>query len=93
MARDATGTLHAVQDELTSVVGILLDLGMPPHEVDAIMATDQPVHVHRYLELHGERLAERLSDQLETLARIEQTLNPSRVRDPVRQRRERRRQP
>lgn len=68
-------TAQAAWDALTSVVGTLLDLGMPCHEIAAVVAADQPILVHRYLELHGERLTERLADQLQILVRLEQTLH------------------
>jgi hypothetical protein len=68
-------TAQAARDALTSVVGTLLDLGMPSQEIAAVVAADQPILVHRYLELHGERLTERLADQLQILARLEQTLH------------------
>jgi hypothetical protein len=68
-------TAQAARDALTSVVATLLDLGMPSHEIAAVVAADQPILVHRYLELHGERLTERLADQLQILGRLEQTLH------------------
>jgi hypothetical protein len=68
-------TVQAARDVLASVVGTLLDLGMPSHEIVAVVAADQPILVHRYLELHGERLTERLADQLQILAAQEQTLH------------------
>ena len=68
-------TGQAARDVLTSVVGTLLDLGMPSQEIAAVVAADRPILVHRYLELHGERLRERLADQLQILARLEQTLH------------------
>ena len=68
-------TALAARDSLTSVVETLLDLGMPSHEIAAVVAADQPMLIHRYFELHGERLTERLADQLQILARTEQTLH------------------
>jgi hypothetical protein len=62
------------RDVLTSAVQ-LGDLDMPPDEVQAIVAADQPAIVHRHIELHGERLAERLADQLQALARLERILS------------------
>jgi hypothetical protein len=47
---------------------------MPPEDVRALVAAGDPVVVHRYIELHGERLAERLADRLQTLVRLERTL-------------------
>lgn len=68
------GTSQTTRDALTSVVRTLFDMGMPSHEIGAVVGADQPILVHRYLVLHGERLAERLAGQLQILARIEQTL-------------------
>jgi hypothetical protein len=68
-------TAQAARDAHTSVVGTLIDLGMPSHEIAAVAAADQPILVHRYLELHGERLTERLAAQLQILARIDQILH------------------
>lgn len=68
-------TAQAARGAPTSVVGTLLDLGMPSHEIGAVVAADQPILVHRYLELHGERLTERLADQLQILAALEQILH------------------
>jgi hypothetical protein len=58
-----------------SAIQILDALGMPRDEVRAVVAADDPAIVHRYIELHAERLAERLADQLQTLGRLERTLN------------------
>jgi hypothetical protein len=68
-------TALAARAALTSVVGTLLDLGMPSQEIAAVVAADQPILVHRYLELHGERLTERLADHRQILAHVEQTLH------------------
>jgi hypothetical protein len=57
------------------VIQILHELDMPPEDVRALVAAGDPVVVHRYIELHGERLAERLADRLQTLVRLERTLN------------------
>jgi len=35
-----------------------------PSEIDAVLDPDDPVIVHRYLELHRERLEERLAEQI-----------------------------
>jgi hypothetical protein len=43
---------------------VLACQGMPPDEISAILATDEPETVRRYLELHRERLEERLADRL-----------------------------
>ena len=54
----------------------LRGLDLPPDEVDAVVTADNPVVVHRYLELHRERLQERLAKQLRTLERLERLLAP-----------------
>ena len=50
---------------------MLGDQGMPSAEIDAVLDTDDPVIVRRYLELHRERLEERLAEQIRALRRIE----------------------
>jgi hypothetical protein len=62
---------HRTRGDPASIVGILLGLGMPTEEIDVIVEADQPM-LHRYIELHGERLRERLAGQLQILARIEE---------------------
>jgi hypothetical protein len=57
------------------VIRILYELGMPPEDIRALVAAGDPVVVHRYIELHGGRLAERLAHRLQTLVRLEKTLN------------------
>ena len=52
----------------------LRDQGMPWAEIDAILGTDDPQLVGRYLELHRERLEERVAEQGATLASIESLL-------------------
>jgi hypothetical protein len=56
------------------VIQILHELGMAPEDIRALVAAGDPVVVHRFIELHAERLAERLADQLQTLIRLERTL-------------------
>ena len=53
---------------------VLARQGMPPEEIDAILATDEPEMVRRYLELHRERLEERLADRLRELEAVEAQL-------------------
>ena len=55
----------------------LRDQGMPAAELQAILRSDDPVIVRRYLELHRERLEERLAEQVRTLERLEQQLDPA----------------
>jgi hypothetical protein len=65
------------RDALVPAIEVLRDLDMPPDEVDAVVAADQPVIVHRYMELHRERLEERLADQVRTLERVKRILTPA----------------
>jgi hypothetical protein len=44
---------------------------MPLEEIRAMLAADDPMVVHRYLELHRERLDEWVADQRRNLASIE----------------------
>ena len=50
---------------------------MPAAELQAILRSDDPVIVRRYLELHRERLEERLAEQVRTLERLERQLDPA----------------
>jgi DNA-binding transcriptional MerR regulator len=53
---------------------ILRRQGMPPQEIRAVVAADDPLVVRRLLELHRERLGERLEEQQRLVASIEQSL-------------------
>jgi len=53
---------------------VLRDHEMPSDEIGAVLTTDDPELVHRYLELHRERLEEWLTDQRRTLATLEWVL-------------------
>jgi DNA-binding transcriptional MerR regulator len=55
----------------------LREQGMPTAELQAILRSDDPVIVRRYLELHRERLEERLAEQVRTLERLERQLDPA----------------
>ena len=57
--------------------GVLRSQEMPSEEIRAVLTTDDPQLVHRYLELHRERLEERLADQRRTLAALERVLAES----------------
>ena len=46
---------------------------MPSDEIRAVLASEDPLLVRRLLELHRERLEDRLADQRRTIARIERT--------------------
>ena len=60
------GTLHAAR--------ALRRQGMPISEIGVVLACDDPVLVRRYLELHGERLEERLAEERRELASIERSV-------------------
>jgi hypothetical protein len=47
---------------------------MPSEEIGAVLGADNPELVRRYMELHRERLEERLVDQLRALAALERFL-------------------
>ena len=55
----------------------LREQGKPAAELQAILLSDDPVIVRRYLELHRERLEERLAEQVRTLGRLERQLDPA----------------
>ena len=52
----------------------LLRQDMPLGEVRALLGTDDPATVRRYLELHRERLEERFVDGRRALAILERSL-------------------
>ena len=56
---------------------VLMDQGMPPEEIDAILGADDPEVVRRYLELHEERLEERLAEQRRSIDRLMQVITPA----------------
>lgn len=56
------------------VVRTLRDQGMPPGDIRAVLAADDPELVRQHLELHRERLEEWQAARLETLVRIERAL-------------------
>jgi hypothetical protein len=62
-------------DAEARVIQVLRALGMAPDDAATLVAAEDPVVVHRYIELHGELLAELLADQLQMLDRLERTLN------------------
>jgi len=58
----------------TQVFQMLRDADMPIAEIRAIAMADEPAIAHRYIELHGERLVERLGEQLDMLGAAERLL-------------------
>lgn len=59
---------------------------MPGEEIRAVLAAHDPETVRRYLELHRERLEERLAEQRRTLADVERFLTEA-TREPHQPRR------
>jgi 4-alpha-glucanotransferase len=59
---------------------------MPREEIRAVLAAHDPETVRRYLELHRERLEERLGEQRRTLADVERFLTEA-TREPHQPRR------
>jgi hypothetical protein len=57
-----------------SAIRVLIDQGMPWREIGSILGSDGPELVRRTLELHRERLEERLAEQRAELDRIEPLL-------------------
>lgn len=47
---------------------------MPADEIRAVLAAEDPEVVRRYLELHRERLQERVANQRRTLVSVERSL-------------------
>ncbi len=64
----------ALRNDGWAAIGVLRSQDMPPNEIRAVLTTDNPELVHRYLELHGERLEEWLVDQRRPLAALERVL-------------------
>lgn len=67
----APGPVLPRADRATWARTVLADQGMPEREIAAVLTTAEPDTVHRYMELHAERLEERLAAQLRVLAEIE----------------------
>jgi hypothetical protein len=65
----STGT-----DALSSAARILQAQAMPAAEIRAVIEAADAETVHRYLELHRERLQERLAQQFRLLIDLERSL-------------------
>jgi hypothetical protein len=61
-------------DTVGWISSVLLRQGMPEDEVRRVLLVDDPETFRRYLELHRERLAERVHDELGRVDLIEQLL-------------------
>jgi hypothetical protein len=59
---------------LIRAAALLRGSGMPVDEIRAIVTTAEPELVHRYVELHLERLEEWVAAQRRTLASVEALL-------------------
>jgi DNA-binding transcriptional MerR regulator len=78
--------MRAAPESVQSVGGALLEQGMRVEEVRSVLDAEDPAVVRRHLELHRERLAERLEERLRTVDRLEDLLleRTDRRRVPVR---------
>lgn len=65
----STGT-----DAICSAARILRAQAMPAEEIREVIGVADPETVHRYLELHRERLEERLAEQCRLLIDLERSL-------------------
>ena len=61
-------------DVLSWVITVLRAQAMPADEIEALLETADSAQVRRRLELHAERLQERLVEQLRKLSRLERLL-------------------
>jgi hypothetical protein len=61
----------ARSDRGARLARVLNDQGMPPRDIRIVLQADDPVMVRRYLELHRERLEERLAAQIRALEAID----------------------
>jgi hypothetical protein len=66
--------LSSVSGSIAWAISTLRDQGMPFEEIATILGTAEPLMVHRYLDLHWERLEEQLGEQRRTLGRLEELL-------------------
>lgn len=63
-----------VGDPIASATRRLREQGMPPEEIDAVLAVEEPQVLRSYMELHRERLDERLAAERRALAAHERFL-------------------
>lgn len=61
-------------DRSSWAAGVLRRQLMPADEVEAVLEAEDPEQIRRRLELHAERLQERLIEQLRILSRLERLL-------------------
>jgi hypothetical protein len=83
LSNEALGKEQPVQGiaepGLAWVVEVLRRQAMPAEEIGAVLTADDRLTVHRYLELHRERLQERLTEEHNAVARIERLLTDART--------------
>jgi hypothetical protein len=73
--RPGERALGDLDGSIAWAIQTLSDQAMPSEEIGAILSTDDPVVIRRYLELHRERLEEGLADQQGRLALLEPLLS------------------
>lgn len=61
-------------DPIASATRTLREQGMTPEEIEAVLAAEEPEVLRRYMELHRERLDERLAAERRALAGLERFL-------------------
>lgn len=57
-----------------TLAATLFEQGMPMEEIRSLLEAEDPTTVRHHLELHRERLAERLDEQRRTVDRLERLL-------------------
>jgi hypothetical protein len=60
-------------DRATWARDVLADQGMPRDEIVAVLTAERET-IHRYMELHAERLQELLAAQLSVLTEVERVM-------------------
>jgi hypothetical protein len=71
MGAPPTGDLSTPSGAVAYAISALEDQAMPSEETAAMVRAHDPELVRRYLELHRERLEERLADQQRTIDLLE----------------------
>jgi DNA-binding transcriptional MerR regulator len=66
--------MRAALEAVERVGAALLEQGMPVEEIRSVLDAEDPAVVRRHLELHRERLAERLEYRLRSVDRLERDL-------------------
>jgi DNA-binding transcriptional MerR regulator len=66
--------MRSTVDPVLAAETTLLEQGMPIDEVCELLRADDPTTVRRHLELHRERLVERLGEQRRAVDRVERVL-------------------